>query len=64
MVYKTQNYWVSGLCTSSGILNTRKHNGPPKYRRGADNAFKVPPPKKGKFNAPPSDGGRATSLDG
>jgi hypothetical protein len=22
----TQNYWVSGLCSSSGILNTRKHN--------------------------------------
>jgi hypothetical protein len=21
-----QNYWVSGLCLSSGILNTRKHN--------------------------------------
>jgi hypothetical protein len=21
-----QNYWVSGLCPSSGILNTRKHN--------------------------------------
>jgi hypothetical protein len=26
MVYNTQNYWVSGLCPSSGILNTRKHN--------------------------------------
>jgi hypothetical protein len=25
-VYNTQNYWVSGLCSSSGILNTRKHN--------------------------------------
>jgi hypothetical protein len=23
--YYTQNYWVSGLCPSSGILNTRKH---------------------------------------
>jgi hypothetical protein len=22
---------------------------PPKYRRGMGNAFKVPPPKKGKF---------------
>jgi hypothetical protein len=21
-----QKYWVSGLCTLSGILNTRKHN--------------------------------------
>jgi hypothetical protein len=21
-----QNHWVSGLCLSSGILNTRKHN--------------------------------------
>jgi hypothetical protein len=29
MVYKTPNYWVSGLCTSSGITNTKKHNGPP-----------------------------------
>jgi hypothetical protein len=28
MVYNTQNYWVSGLCQSSGILNTRKHNVP------------------------------------
>jgi hypothetical protein len=26
MVYDTQNYWVSGLRPSSGILNTRKHN--------------------------------------
>jgi hypothetical protein len=26
MVYNTQNYWVSGLCPSTGILNTRKHN--------------------------------------
>jgi hypothetical protein len=25
MVYNTQNYWVSGLCPSSGILNARKH---------------------------------------
>jgi hypothetical protein len=22
----SQNYWVSGLYSSSGILNTRKHN--------------------------------------
>jgi hypothetical protein len=21
-----QDYWVSGICSSSGILNTRKHN--------------------------------------
>jgi hypothetical protein len=26
MVYNTQNYWVSGLCPSSEILNIRKHN--------------------------------------
>jgi hypothetical protein len=26
VVYNTQNYWVSGLCQFSGILNTRKHN--------------------------------------
>jgi hypothetical protein len=26
MVHKTQNYCVSGLCPSSGILNARKHN--------------------------------------
>jgi hypothetical protein len=26
MVYKTQNYWVFGLCPSSGIVETRKHN--------------------------------------
>jgi hypothetical protein len=25
MVYNTQNCWVSGLYTSPGILNTRKH---------------------------------------
>jgi hypothetical protein len=25
MVYNTQNYWVSGLCSSSGIPNTRQH---------------------------------------
>jgi hypothetical protein len=23
---ETQNYWVFGLCPSSGILGTRKHN--------------------------------------
>jgi hypothetical protein len=26
MVYNTQNYWVFGLCPSSSILKTRKHN--------------------------------------
>jgi hypothetical protein len=26
MVHNTQNYWVFGLCPSSGILETRKHN--------------------------------------
>jgi hypothetical protein len=26
MMYNTQNYWVLGLCPSSGILETRKHN--------------------------------------
>jgi hypothetical protein len=26
MVYDTQQYWISGLCALSGILNTRKHN--------------------------------------
>jgi hypothetical protein len=26
MVYNTQNYWVSGLCPSSWIINTRKKN--------------------------------------
>jgi hypothetical protein len=26
MVYNSQNYWVSGLCPSSGILNTIKHD--------------------------------------
>jgi hypothetical protein len=26
MVYNTQNYWIFGLCPSSGILETRKHN--------------------------------------
>jgi hypothetical protein len=26
MVYNTQNYWVSGVCPSSGILNTRTDN--------------------------------------
>jgi hypothetical protein len=26
MVYSTQNCWVFGLCLSSGILSTRKHN--------------------------------------
>jgi hypothetical protein len=26
MVYNTQNYWVFGLCPSSGILENRKHN--------------------------------------
>jgi hypothetical protein len=25
MVYNTENYWVSGLCPSSSILNTSKH---------------------------------------
>jgi hypothetical protein len=25
MVYNAQNYWVSGLCPFSGILDTRKH---------------------------------------
>jgi hypothetical protein len=26
MLYNTQNYSVPGLCPSSGILNTGKHN--------------------------------------
>jgi hypothetical protein len=26
MFYNTQKYWVFGLCPSSGILETRKHN--------------------------------------
>jgi hypothetical protein len=26
MVYKTQNYLVFGLCSLSGILETRRHN--------------------------------------
>jgi hypothetical protein len=26
MVYNTQNYWVFGLCPSSGILKTREYN--------------------------------------
>jgi hypothetical protein len=26
MVYNTQNYWVFGLCPSSDILETTKHN--------------------------------------
>jgi hypothetical protein len=26
MVYNNQNHWVSGLCPSSGILETRKNN--------------------------------------
>jgi hypothetical protein len=26
MVCNTQNYLVSGLCSSSGIVNTTKHN--------------------------------------
>jgi hypothetical protein len=24
--YYSQNYWISGLCPSSGILKTKKHN--------------------------------------
>jgi hypothetical protein len=27
MVCNTQIYWVSGLCPSVGIVNSRKHNG-------------------------------------
>jgi hypothetical protein len=26
MVYNTRNYWVFGLCPSSGILKYREHN--------------------------------------
>jgi hypothetical protein len=26
MIHNIQNYWVSGLCPSSGILNTKNHN--------------------------------------
>jgi hypothetical protein len=26
MMYNTQNYWVSGLCPSPGILNNRKRD--------------------------------------
>jgi hypothetical protein len=26
MVYNTQNYWVFGLFSSAGILETRKHD--------------------------------------
>jgi hypothetical protein len=25
MVHNTQNYWLFGLCPSSGILKTREH---------------------------------------
>jgi hypothetical protein len=28
MVYNTQNYWVSGLCPSFGILNNTKSRNP------------------------------------
>jgi hypothetical protein len=26
MLYNTQNYWVFGLCVSSGIQETREHH--------------------------------------
>jgi hypothetical protein len=26
MAYNIQNYWVFGLCPSSGILKSREHN--------------------------------------
>jgi hypothetical protein len=26
LVHNTQNHWVSGLCPSSGVLTTRKHD--------------------------------------
>jgi hypothetical protein len=26
MIYNTPEYWVSGICPLSGILNTGKHN--------------------------------------
>jgi hypothetical protein len=26
MVYNTQNYWIFGLCPSSGIVETTKHD--------------------------------------
>jgi hypothetical protein len=25
-VYTTHNYWVSGLCPSSGVLKSKEHN--------------------------------------
>jgi hypothetical protein len=35
MVYNTQNYWVSGLCPSSAVLNARKHNADPVIEVGS-----------------------------
>jgi hypothetical protein len=51
MVYQTQNYWVSALCPSSGILNISKHNvsetGPVSVLRlGEGEAYCVGPLRK------------------
>jgi hypothetical protein len=46
MVFNTQNYWLFGLCPSSGILETRKHNvsesgSVPSAGEGKENTYSV-----------------------
>jgi hypothetical protein len=36
-----QKCWVSGLCPSSGILNTRKHNRPPLWSSGQSSWLQI-----------------------
>jgi hypothetical protein len=47
MVYKTQNYWVFGLCPSSGTLKTREHSSVNVVTRLSGKAFTKLLPRNG-----------------
>jgi hypothetical protein len=53
MVYHTQNYWVFGLCPSSGILGTIKHDVSERDPVSETSCFIVPViPDDGKVQNP------------
>jgi hypothetical protein len=55
MENNTQNYWISGLCPSSEILNSRKHNvsetgSVSVLRRGEGDTFSVESFRRANLN--------------
>jgi hypothetical protein len=49
MVYDTQDYWVSGHCKSSGILNTRKRDDSEIYMFPSSSEVREKPTLLGPF---------------